>query len=438
MNVQAIRVLALKEFRDLIRDPRIFIPFVLSAVIMPVIGVAISLAMQAAIKQAVAPQLVAVADLDGTNLSRELVHWLSGRGFTIVEVGGSGLEDLARKAAEAEATLLLVIKPGFAKAIELGQRPSLAIVQVVRDPSPLPMQSSSLAEYVKEFVARKLLDGKANYELVKDPLALNSTAYLAAKGLMLTRPELLTGLFMAAMLVPLILLSIALVVMQMAATSMAVENEERTLETLLTLPVSGYEILLSKLLGMFAVSLLGTILEVAGMVIYFYIILAIPLAAAQGPGQPFSIEVMTAPSEMLFLALSLLLSLFFAAAIGLILGALSKDVRIANTLVGPLSMLFYIPALFVLFAPAQALGGAGQAILYSIPVTQPIVAARDIVSARLPREAPLYLAASLALTLSVVYLASKLFSLETISTLQYKVTSLIARRAERGAGKRKV
>ena len=436
MNLGAVKVLALKEFRDLIRDPRILVPFVLSALIMPVIGLVISSAMQAAIRQAVAAQVVAVADLDATGLSKELQQWLSGRGYTLVEVSGKGVEELARRAAEAGASILLVIKPGFAKALELGQRPSLTVVQVIRDPSLFSMQSAGLVEHVKEFVARKLLEGKVSYDLVKDPLALNSTAYLAAKGLMLSRPELLTGLFMAAMLVPLILLSIALVVMQMAATSMAVENEEKTLETLLTLPVSGYEILLSKLLGMFAVSLLGTALQVAGMVVYFYLILAAPFAAARGSSQPFSIEVMATPSDMILLAISLLLSLFFAAAIGLVLGALSKDVRIANTLVGPLSMLFYIPAFFVLFAPAQALGGAVQAVLYSIPITQPIVAARDVVGARLPGETPLYLMVSLALTLLVVYLASKLFSLETISTLQYKVSSITAWRAGRGAGKR--
>jgi len=60
---------------------------------------------------------------------------------------------------------------------------------------------------------------------------------------------------MAAFLVPLLAISLALTPMQMAATSMAVENEERTLETLLTLPVRPRDILLAKLLGMFAVAL---------------------------------------------------------------------------------------------------------------------------------------------------------------------------------------
>ncbi|MEM1698097.1 MAG: ABC transporter permease subunit, partial [Thermofilaceae archaeon] len=244
MNLQAVKVLALKEFRDLIRDPRIFIPFVLSAVIMPVIGIAISTAMQAAITQAVRVQTVAVADLDRTTLSRELVRWLSGKGFTVIEVSGGTLEELSQRAAESGASALLVIKPGFAEALEQGWKPSLDLVQILRDSPLFSLQGLGLADSVREFAARKLLEGKVSYDLVRDPVAVNSTIYMAAKGLLLTRPELLTGLSMAAMLIPLILLSIALVVMQMAATSVAVENEERTLETLLTLPISSYDVLL--------------------------------------------------------------------------------------------------------------------------------------------------------------------------------------------------
>lgn len=433
MKLQAVKVLALKEIRDLIRDPRIFIPFVLSAIIMPVIGVVISSAMQAAITQVVAAQTVAVADFDGTGLSRQLILWLSNKGFTAVVLNGSHLEELARKAAEKGASVLLVIEPGFAHALEHGRKPSLTLVQIVADPQLFAVQGVGLAELAREFVARRLLEGKVSYELVRDPLTLNSTIYMAAKGLLLNRPELLTGLSMAAMLVPLILLSIALVVMQMGATSMAVENEERTLETLLTLPVSNYDILLSKLLGMFAVSLLGTVFQVVGMVAYFYLILAAPLALVREPGQLFNIELMAAPTDIAFVALSLLISLFFTAAVGLAIGALSKDVRIANTIVGPLSMIFYIPAFFVLFAPSQTLGKGGIVILYTLPITQPIIAARDMIGARLPAEAPAYLAASLFLSLLFVYIASKLFSLETIAMLQYKVASFIAKRGARSA-----
>jgi len=428
VSIEALKALARKEFLDLVRDPRIFIPFLLSAVIMPAMGLVLSVAMQTAIRQAVEVPKVAVADLDGTELSRELVRWLSNKA-KVVEVNGSGLEALARSAAEAEAPLLLVVEPGFGRAVELGRRPSLIVIGVVWGPALFPPQASGLVDYVKEFVARKLLGGRISYELVKDPVALDNRLYLAAKGLMLSRPELIGGITMAAMLLPLILLSIAATVMSMAATSMAVENEERTLETLLSLPVSSYSILLSKLLGMFALSLLGTVFEVVGMVSYFYLILSAPLAF-QARGQPLSLQVAVAPADVAFIAASLLVSLFFAAAVGLIIGALSRDVRIANTLTAPLSLLLFLPTLFVIFAPSQG----GAALLYSLPITQPVVAARDAVAARLPAEAPLYLAISVALTLAMVYLASKLFSLETLSTLQYKLSSLLSRRVSRGEG----
>jgi ABC-2 type transport system permease protein len=158
---------------------------------------------------------------------------------------------------------------------------------------------------------------------------------------------------MAAFLVPLLVISLALTPMQMAATSMAVENEERTLETLLTLPVRPRDILLAKLLGMFAVALLGSALEIAGLLAYFFIIFSISLpgepqlaaGAARLPGlQLGALQGFIDPSGVALLGASILLSLFFFAALGVIVGALSRDVRIASTVIGPLGFLAVIPS----------------------------------------------------------------------------------------------
>lgn len=436
MNVEAVKALAVKEFKDLIRDPRIIVPFVLSAVVLPVIGIVISAAMQAAVREALTAQKIAVVDMDGSGLSRELVQWLRGEGFSVVEVDGGDVVELAREAAREEAALLLLIQPGFSVDLASGRRPLLTVVQIVRDISLYSVPAASFSEHVGEFISRKLVESSGlSYELVKNPVNASTMVYVAAKDLMLRGPAPLAGLSMAAWLIPLILLSVSMVILQMAATSMAVENEERTLETTLTLPVSSFELLLSKLLGMFAVSLLSTVLQVAGMAAYFFILFSAPFMLAAAPAQGIGEGLAVAPLDIAFIAASLLISMFFIVAVGLILGALSRDVRIANTLAGPLSMLFYIPTFLVLFTPSRALGQIGRAVLYSLPVTQPVIAAKDIVSARLPAETPLYMLASLAITLVAVYATSKVFSLEALSSLQYRLSTLLARRRGKLAGR---
>lgn len=438
MNAEALKALLAKEFKDLIRDPRIFVPFVLSAVVMPVIGLLLTSTMQVAVRQvaAEAPN-VAVADLDRSNASRQLVQWLESRGFivTLIEAGAVDDAELAREAAGRGAPLLLVVEPGFERALLSGARPKLRSIALVKSVGAFGgVSGAPVTEAVRAFVASKLLEGSGlSYDLVRDPAELRELVYVIPKDMLLTNPALLFGLTMAVLLVPMILAAVALVAMQMSATAMAVENEERTLETLLTLPVSRFELLLSKLLGMFAVSLIGTAFEILGLILYFYLLASLPAMLAQQPGQPILQGVAVAPADVAFLAVSLLLSLFLMAALGLIVGALSRDVRIANTVAGPLSMLVYLPAIFVAFIPSEALGPAGSALLYALPVTQPVIAARDAIGSSLPPAAPAYLALSLAATIAAVYATSKLFSLELLSELQYKLTALASR--GRGGGR---
>ena len=245
---------------------------------------------------------------------------------------------------------------------------------------------------------------------------------------------------MAAFLVPLLAISLALTPMQMAATSMAVENEERTLETLLTLPVRPRDILLAKLLGMFAVALLGSALDIAGLLAYFFIIFSVSLpgepqlaaGAARLPGlQLGALQGFIDPSGVALLGASILLSLFFFAALGVIVGALSRDVRIASTVIGPLGFLAVIPSYAIVFMSSEMMGPALRTAFYILPVTQPVIAAKDLVSSTLPPETPLYLAASLLFTLGLLWLASKVFAFESLARLQRSLESLAERLSRR-------
>lgn len=436
MNFEALKALAAKEFKDLIRDPRIVVPFVLSAIVMPVIGLLIASAMQVAVRHAVETRAVAVADLDRSNASRQLARWLEDKGFSValLETNGAGEAELAREAAGRGAQVLLVVEPGFEQALRSGAKPKLKLIALVKEVGAFgALGGAAVAGAVREFAASKLLEGSGiSYDLVRDPAELQEMVYVIPKSALLPSPTLLVGLSMAVILIPIILASVALVVMQMSATAMAVENEERTLETLLTLPVSRFEMLLSKLLGMFAVSLIGTAFEMVGIFLYFYLLASIPAALAPQPERA-ALPIALSPSDAAFLAASLLLSLFFMAALGLIVGALSRDVRIANTVAGPLSMVVYLPAMLIAFAPSEALGPLGRALLYALPATQPVIAAKDAIGSSLPAAAPAYLALSLAATVALVYAASKLFSLELLSELQHKLSAL-ARRGKGGGG----
>ncbi|MEM1802316.1 MAG: hypothetical protein QXG04_04170, partial [Sulfolobales archaeon] len=65
-----------KEFKDLVRDPRIWIPFIISALILPVMGLVLSLSMKESVAEITSPSNVLVNDLDRSELTSYLINSL--------------------------------------------------------------------------------------------------------------------------------------------------------------------------------------------------------------------------------------------------------------------------------------------------------------------------------------------------------------------------
>jgi ABC-2 type transport system permease protein len=351
---------------------------------------------------------------------------------------------LAEQAASRKLSVVLIVPRGFGESLDRKQPANVPVLNVLKEISIFgPASSAPIIDLVQEYALNALTSGTPlRPEVVRNPLRTSELTYLTSKGVQLPGdPAGYFALTMAAFLVPLLVMGLALTPMQMAATSMAVENEERTLETLLTLPVRPRDILLAKLLGMFAVALLGSALEIAGLLAYFFIVFSqislpgepqLAAGAARPPGlQLGALQGFIDPSGVALLGASILLSLFFFAALGVIVGALSRDVRIASTVIGPLGFLAVIPSYAIVFMSSEMMGPALRTALYILPVTQPVIAAKDLVSSTLPPETPLYLAASLLFTLGLLWLASKVFAFESLARLQRSLESLAERLSRR-------
>ncbi|MEM4790031.1 MAG: ABC transporter permease [Thermofilum sp.] len=439
-----IKPLVEKEVKDLLRDPRIIVPFILGALLLPLLGFVISISMRAAVEQAVTgTQVIGLLDLDGTPTSAELATWLEQRGVSVVRLAEGSLDSLAEEAAGRGAEVVVIIPRGFGEAISQRRPVNLTFLNVVEELSLLGVSKAVVsASLIEEYVSAAMLRGTGiSPSVVRNPVRVAQYTFLTSKGVQLPGdPESLVGLSLSVMLIPLIVVMLALTTMQMSATSMAVENEERTLETLLTLPVPATHILLAKLLAMFVVALLGSVLQLAGMVAYFLILMS--QLVQMSPGQqapatgvsdllaPGASTFLAAPAQLVSpqglgaLAVSLLLSLFFCAALGVVVGALSKDVRIASTMVSPLATLFIVPIFLIVYMSSKAMNPLLRAALYILPFTQPAILSKEMIAYTLPPELPVYLTASLALTLLMVYLTSRLLSIETLSRLQRSISTI--------------
>ena len=447
--MRALKQLLIKDIKDLLRDPRIFIPFIISAILLPVVGIVVVQGFRQSVQVVITKPIesFAVVDLDSSDLSKFIINALNSSENVRIEI----FRDVRKALAESRSEFIVIIPPGFANKFRSyvnGSEdiPVLVVIQRVESVG-LGIESARayrgveiISSILRSMLANRLGISRALPALL-NPITSDVLLYLEPRQVFIyIAGPTTTMLTLPMFIAPLIVAIIGLTVLQIAATSMALENEVKTFETLLTFPIPRSSILLSKILGSFVVGLIGSLFTVIGFAIYTYMVsigiaqYTTTIAPSKSPAiqlllslgiqnivSPLSLLVPKA-SFLTMIVVSSTIMVFFLAVLGVIIGALSSDVRIASTFIGPLAMPIFIAIYFIGFTDPLHLDSLVRLILLSIPITQTALLSKlMIVNLWLP-EISIGMAISLSLTLAMLVISSKLLSMETLARIHYYLT----------------
>jgi ABC-2 type transport system permease protein len=232
-------------------------------------------------------------------------------------------------------------------------------------------------------------------------------------------PNTLSGLlFIQSLALPITIMILLTYAMQIAATSVAMEKEEKTLETLLTAPVDRFAILMGKLSGSMFIAGIGAIAYMFG---YNYMLGSFANMAQTGaPGVDLAALGLT-PSlfDYTLLGLSLFVTLLSALALAVIMSAFAEDVRGATALIGYIYPVIFVPSLALMYLDINSLPLFVKAIFYAIPFSHPVIASKAVVLGDYATVVfgIVYVA---AFTIVIMYIASRLFATEKILTAKLK------------------
>jgi ABC-2 type transport system permease protein len=199
------------------------------------------------------------------------------------------------------------------------------------------------------------------------------------------------------------------------------EKEEKTLETLLTLPMDRFAILMGKLSGSIIVAAIGAVAYMVGFNYYMSSFMAtVPIGANV---DLVSLGLVPSLFGYLLLGLSLFVTLLSALALAVIVSAFAEDVRSAQAIVGNIYPLIFIPSLLLMYLDVNALPTALRIFIYAIPFSHPIIAAKAVTMGD-NLTAALGVVYVAAFTIVIMYLASRLFATEKILTAKLKFKGL--------------
>lgn len=418
-----------KEIKDLLRDPRIYIGLLAPILTMPILGLVISTVMQSSIETISREGIkVAVIDLDRTSTSREFMGFIRSLGLNVSEFPPLEIEDAIKELKGSDTRILIVVPNGFESNITSFRKAQVNVFFIVKSTGLTSIGIFSVVENVLNAYSKALVESfisskspEVNPEDVLNPLTTVSYTVVKDRVLKVSPGVLFNQFFMSSgIMVPIVLMLVSTSVAQIAATATAVENEEKTLETLLTLPIGRYSILMGKLIGSAVVAMLGTIIFIVGLIVYFQSIFSLPIVAEEG--LTISLELPTASFESyVMLFISLLIAIFFATSLGVIIGALSSDVRISGSLVGFVQIPIMVPMFMVIYGDVRSLPLALQIFIYALPPSYPMLIAQSMFFTELPFEVLLGIPYSAAFTVFLVYLTSKLLVPEKLLSLQHKL-----------------
>jgi len=424
----------IKEVKELIRDPKILLGVILvPALMFPIMGLAVQIAMETA-EEGMRSISIAVMDLDKGPVAANLTNFLIALNVTIVEVNDLSFIEAVDYVQQSNLTGLVVIPSGFSNNITAGLNAELDVYTVFRGGGIAESTSSStisvlLKTFEEGLVVRKVLEKfpEEDPKNILNPIQMSEKSIIKGKSVNIHPSALFGAMMSQSMGMPIGIMMLLIFAMQLAATSVASEKEEKTLETLLTLPINRFTILAGKMTGSIIVAVVGAVAYIVGAIYYMNSFMG--MMPAEIGVDLAAIGLAPTPISLLLLGASLFMSLISALALAISISVFAEDVRGAQALVGPLTMLFVFPMLFTMLTDIYSLPFPLMIVLLAIPFTHPMLASNVAFTGD-------YLTAVIGIvymsifTVVVLYIAARIFGTEKILTAKLKFRKLRFRRSK--------
>ncbi len=414
-----LRNIVVKELREIVRDPRLLIGMIVIPVLMlPMMGTLIRIGIEAT-QEELTRMEIGFFSLDSSNGEyRYSDMFYSTMVILNLTVRNSTAQDLDGSLAWAEDNsidTLVVLPADFSEAILANQSEEVRVYQVLHNYGLNEAAATESVEVVVSVFNNIILQGKIG-DGTLEPARLSTASVIKGQVQDIPPNNIINTIMTSSYMIPLAVALILILAAQLAATSVAMEKEQKTLEVLLTLPIKRTTVLLGKLSGVIVVAALGTIAMVAATTYY-------ASSIQFGPVSTIDLsETGLAPDALGYalLGISLFLSILSALALAVLLAAYTKDVRSAQSLLGILFVPIFMPAFLLMFAPVELLPTGVQAVIYSIPFVYPSLAGKALYTKE-------YLVVALGIiyqivfSIIVLFIAARFFASEKVMTAGLKL-----------------
>ncbi len=297
---------------------------------------------------------------------------------TTTSGGNIDREDLQSKMRDAGLTSAIIVPDTFAESIANKKQADLEQMYIYAAEgmfgSSPSMVASTVVTSLNNNLSYALLSGVVGadqFGFYNNPIETSTGTMVNGNYVENVTPSAISSQVSSqTMMVPLVIMIIIMMVGSIVISSMGSEKENKTLETLLTLPIKRTTIVTGKII---AAAIVGLVYGLAYMVGMSFYMNALTSEITSGVNLN-DIGLGFAGADYIFLLVSMFLSIVCALGICMILGAFAKNYKSAQTMTMPLSILAMIPAFIIMFSGWYGSAPIIQGILFVIPFSHPMIA----------------------------------------------------------------
>jgi len=397
-----------KEFKELFVISTI-LPIVVIAIVFGLVGQSIGNIGETMAEKPV----IGIVDTDSGNLSDIAMSILTEKAKVVYD--GSDTQSGLQEVRKENGVALLVMPGNFTQSIYANQPGEIEIYWIMRGAGMMDSMSSGVVEgliqAVNQGISTKLIQQESSLDpgVVLAPTKRVETTFFKGKEIEgLSASQLSNILSSQSIAIPIVVMMLIIMAGASVIGSMGMEKENKTLETLLTMPVRRSHIVIGKMVGSALVGMIMAAIYMLGFSRYMgsFQISNINLA-------DFGLAL--GAQDYLLVGISLFAALLAGLALCIVLGTFAKNYRSAQTLIFPITALAMISMFTTIFKDFDTLPAVLRILVFAIPFSHPMMAMRALMIDNYPLVIS-GIAYNAAFTVVMVWMAVRIFNSDRLLT----------------------
>ena len=378
--------------------------------------------------------IVNICDQDDTELSHKLLEALkeSDGEVSVFDLNGSDYADMLNS---NNIKNLIIIPKGFTQSIENDECPQLIAISKMTSTASLANISSGnsgastlIGKCVKDIVAEKLNITEDDLKRIKNPVEIEENTVVENSYAPISVAAITAKVSLQNMTLPIALLFLVMMTSQSLISSISSEKIDKTLETLLSAPVSRLSVITAKMLAAAIIALINASVMMVGFTAFMKkAATSMEEEVAEAAGNMIStgdaferLGLNLGIGDYLLVGMQFFFTIMICLSISIILGSLANDAKASQTVLLPIMLLVMIPYAISMISDINSLPTAAKMVVYAIPFTHTFTSISNLMFGNTAAFAGglLY---QVVIFLICIFFALKLFKSDKILTMSLNV-----------------